>query len=342
MPKSRSALRLIDVANKAGVSLATASRSLSGQSGVSEEVARQVREVAREMGYVANMQARSLAGGATSIIGLIVHEIADPYFTEIASGVIADAEQNGLIVQISQSGRDPRQELRQVRALIANRAEAIIIAGSGYVDPDVQAEARSLLNAYQRNGGRIAVIGRHHLNVDAVRPANAAGARAITDHVLGLGHRHIVVAAGPAHLTTVVDRLEGVEAAVADHKGKVTLTVLHTAFSRVGGEEAARTLLEQHPKATALIALNDDMALGALTAFREAGVAVPDQVTVTGFDDVTVSASLAPPLTTVRLPLGALGRLALDLTRKPVGSQTRCLTTDFELVIRDSSAAPRR
>ena len=135
MPKPRSGLRLVDVAERAGVSLATASRALAGREGVSEEVAAHVRQVARRMGYVANVHARTLAGGATSTVGLIVHEIDDPYFSEIASGVIGVAAERGFSVQICHSGRDPHHELRQIRNLIAQRVGAIIVAGSGYTDP---------------------------------------------------------------------------------------------------------------------------------------------------------------------------------------------------------------
>src|SRR5687768_16556031 len=117
MARSRASVRLVDVAEQAGVSIATASRALSGANGVSEAVAEQVREVARDLGYVANMHARSLAGGASSSIGLIVHEIGDPYFSEIASGVLGVAAEQGLTVQICHAGRDPENELIQIRAL---------------------------------------------------------------------------------------------------------------------------------------------------------------------------------------------------------------------------------
>ena len=158
--------RLIDVAVEAGVSIATASRALSGTPGVSPSVAEQVRRVANELGYVTNMHARSLAGGTTSAIGLVVHEIGDPYFSEIASGVLRVAAEEELTVQICHTGRDPETELRQVRTLVANRVGAILIAGSGFVDPAVEAPVRDELQRYTEAGGRVAVIGRHHLRAD--------------------------------------------------------------------------------------------------------------------------------------------------------------------------------
>src|SRR5687768_9006928 len=135
MPKPGPRLRLIDVAQRAGVSLATASRALAGRDGVSEEVANRVRQVSRELGYVANPFARTLAGGASSTVGLIVHQVDDPYFSEIAGGVIKLADEQNLLVQICHSGRDPAHELRQIRNLIAQRVGIILVAGSGYHDP---------------------------------------------------------------------------------------------------------------------------------------------------------------------------------------------------------------
>src|SRR4051794_39115182 len=172
MPKPGPRLRLVDVAERAGVSLATASRALAGRDGVSEEVANRIRDISRELGYVANPYARTLAGGASSTVGLVVHQVDDPYFSEIAGGVIQVADEQSLLVQICHSGRDPDYELRQIRHLIAQRVGIIIIAGSGYSDLRVEAEAKAELSAFQGLGGRVAVIGRHALGVDAVLPDN--------------------------------------------------------------------------------------------------------------------------------------------------------------------------
>lgn len=340
MPRSRSAPRLIDVARAAGVSLATASRSLSGQSGVSDAVAGQVREVAAALGYVANLHARTLAGGSTSMVGLIVHEIDDPYFSEIASGVVHAATAHQLLVQISHSGRDPEQELRQIRALIANRVDAIIIAGSGYTDPEAQRESKLLLAAYQESGGRVAVVGRHDLAADAVLPANEDAGTAIAAHLLELGHRRIAIAAGTEGLTTIEDRLAGLARGFRADPEVVVISV-RTDFTRDGGRRAAEQILAGHPESTAVIALNDAMAIGVLAALRAHRIAVPAQMSVVGFDDVSVAEALSPSLTTVRLPMATMGQIALEMTRQDPVSPPRRTRTSQQLVVRDSTAAPR-
>jgi LacI family transcriptional regulator len=336
------AVRLVDVADGAGVSIATASRALSGRDGVSPELAERVRRVARELGYAANPHARTLAGGLTSTLGLIVHEIGDPYFSEIAQGVVSAAGEAGLIVQICHSGRDPERELDQIRALIAQRVRIIVVAGSGYTDPELQSESRAALDAFQEAGGRVAVIGRHSFTADAVRPDNEAGGRALAEHVLALGHRRIAFAAGPPALTTIVDRLAGAAAALERHGLSLdALPVVETDFTRDGGEAAGHQILRDHPDVTAIVALNDAMAIGVLSALRSHGVAVPDAISVAGFDDVSVAADLAPSLTTVRLPMARMGEWALEMALKPRAARARRKPTGHELVVRDSTGPAR-
>ena len=344
MPKPRSALRLIDVAERAGVSLATASRALAGRDGVSEQVANKIRQISRELGYVANLHARTLAGGSTSTVGLIVHEIDDPYFSEIAGGVLRVADEQDLMVQICHSGRDPEKELRQIRHLIAQRVGVIVVAGSGYNDPRLQSDTKAELAAFQAAGGRVAVIGRHFLGVDAVLPDNEPAGRAIAGHVLSLGHRRIAVAAGPERLTTVTDRLAGIASALQrDGLSPARLPVVQTDFTRDGGRLAAEQILRDHPGTTAIIALNDAMAIGVLSTLRSHGVAVPDRMSVAGFDDVSVAAYLAPGLSTVRLPMAEMGQLALGMALKTRSSRPRRKSTGHQLVVRDSTGpAPTR
>lgn len=333
--------RLQDVAEAAGVSIATASRSLSGATGVSASVAERVRETARTMGYVVNLHARSLAGGSTRSVGLLVHEIGDPYFSEIASGVLGVGAREGLTVQICHTGRDPERELAQLRMLIANRVGAIIIAGSGMVDPSLQAPAKAELQAFRRSGGRVAVIGRHHLGVDAVLPDNTEGARSVAQHLLDLGHRRIAVAAGSRQLTTVADRIAGVEVAfTAAGLDFGDVPVVEADFTRAGGKVAAEEVLSAHPDVTAVLALNDDMAIGVLSTLRSRGVSVPGQVSVTGFDDVAVAGDLAPSLTTVRLPMSEMGEQVLLLALKDPGARPRRRQVGAELVVRGSSGRP--
>jgi len=335
--------RLVDVAAAAGVSLATASRALRDREGVSVAVAEQIRSVAEQLGYVPNGHARALAGGGAAMVGLIVHDVGDPYFSEIARGVLLVAGRHGRMVVISQVERDPQAELDRIRNLRATRVGAIVLAGSGYTDPQVERATGQELRAFELNGGRATLVGRHHLAVDAVLPDNVAGGETIGRHVLGLGHRRLAVLAGPGRLATVEDRMAGVTAAVSAHGATLPPLVVEEAdFTREGGAEGTARILELAPETTAIIALNDAMAIGALAYLRQRGIDVPGRISVTGFDDVPVAADLAPALTTVRIPMAEMGQMALEMALSPAATRPRRRKTRHELVVRESTAGPRR
>ncbi|MFW6773957.1 LacI family DNA-binding transcriptional regulator [Nocardioides sp. CPCC 205120] len=332
--------RLIDVARAAGVSIATASRALAGTPGVRPAVAEAVRRHADELGYVANVHARTLAGGHNRTVGLVVHEIGDPYFSEIASGLLRLADTEGLSLQVCHTGRDPEAELRHVRTLAAHRVAAIVVSGSGFVDPEVELPIRRELERYAEKGGRVAVIGRHHLGSDAVIPPNDTGGRAVADHLLGLGHRRLAIVTGSPALTTIADRMAGVHAALGDAGvDPASVPVIEAAFTRDGGRECARRVLAEHPDTTAVLALNDDMAIGCLSVLREAGVSVPGRMSVTGFDDVAVAMDLSPALTTYKLPMAQMGEDALMLALKEPTTRPRRHPVAGRLVVRGSTAA---
>jgi LacI family transcriptional regulator len=324
-------VRLIDVAERAGVSIATASRSLNGAPGVSPAVAERVREVAEGMGFVANSHARSLAGGQESSVGLVVGDIADPYFTEIAAGVVGVAAETRRLVQISHA-TDPAELLAQVRLLRANRVGAIIVAGSGRVDEHAEDAIAAELDAYRASGGRVAVIGRHSIAADAVLPDNVAAGTLVARHLIELGHTRVAVVAGPADLTTVADRLAGVTGGLAP------IAVTHHAFSREGGVLGARAVLRHEP--SAIVALSDVMALGVLAELRERGIRVPEDVAVVGFDDITLASELTPALTTVRIGMAEIGAAALRMTELEPSDVPRTTPIPAELVVRATTGPP--
>ncbi|WP_336205698.1 LacI family DNA-binding transcriptional regulator [Nonomuraea sp. LPB2021202275-12-8] len=331
--------RLIDVARAAGVSLATASRAMTGSAGVSSEVAAHVQAVASQVGYVPNSHARALAGGQASMVGLIVHDVGDPYFGEIARGVLRETDRRGYLALISQTERDPGAELARIRALRAHRVTSIVLAGSGYVEASGEAGTAAEVRSFTAAGGRVTVIGRHHLPVDAVLPDNVNGGVTLMRHLLELGHRRVGVVGGPANLTTVEDRLAGLRAAVeAAGLDWAAIPVAHGDFTREGGAAAAARLVGAHPQLTAVVALNDPMAVGALSWLLTSGRRVPAEISVAGFDDVPVAADVFPALTTIRLPMIEMGRQALELALKPPASRPRRRRTTHELVVRASTA----
>jgi LacI family transcriptional regulator len=201
---------------------------------------------------------------------------------------------------------------------------------------------REELAAFAATGGRVAVVGRHHLRVDAVVPDNRAGGHTIGAHVAGLGHRRIAIASGPRWLTTIEDRLAGMFAAFGAAGIDVAeLPVVEAEFNVDGGYAATDRILAEHPDATAIVALNDAMAIGVLNRLREDAAPIPERFSVTGFDDVGVAASLAPGLTTIRLPMADFGRIAVELALDAPAARPRRRRTSHRLVVRASTGPPR-
>jgi LacI family transcriptional regulator len=334
---------LLDVAHRASVSLATASRVINGSTRVVGEGYRErVLEAAAQMGYTPNTQAQAVARGSSQVVGLLVHDVTDPYFSTIAAGVLAVTDQQRLIVSLGTAFGDPVRELEYVSLLRAQRARSIILIGSRTTDTSSTAALAAQLGAFVSGGGRAACIGQNKLGVDSVVPENAAGARRLAEHVLSLGHRDVAVLAGPSDLLTARDRANGFRRALAD-AGMDLAQVVHGPFTWEGGYEATVAVVASRPLATCILAVNDVMAMGALAALRDANIPVPQEISVAGFDDVPTLRDVTPTLTTVHLPMMEMGRRAAELAFAGERSVApRVIRIRGEVVARASTAAPRR
>ena len=341
------AVTLTDVARRAGVSQPTASRVLNGSARTpAPHVAEAVRKAAEELGYIPNAQAQALARAATGLLGLLVHDIADPYFSAIASGVQRAAAGQQRLVMLSVTSRNPALELAGVEAFVAHRTDAIIMVGSRWTTPEAAELAdrlTSVLTRYKVNGGRLAVVGQPIPGASAVVPDNKGAAGALADALVGGGLREFVVLGGPAGLATATDRVAGFTGALDAH-GLRPRAVLHGEFTRDGGYDAARQamreVLPQVPGPACFFAVNDMMAVGAMTALREAGRQVPTDAQVAGFDDIPTLRDHHPGLTTVRLPLQAMGEQAVALAIGSAAGRHRVRKVSGEIVLRESTALP--
>jgi LacI family transcriptional regulator len=335
---------LADVARRARVSPATASRVINGsQKPVADELRERVVRAVEDLRYVPNAHARMLARAERGAAGVIVHDVSDPYFAEITRGLQRTAIARGTLLVICNSYRDPERERQYVELLSAQRVSAIVLAGSGYHDARATRALNAALRRYGDGGGRVSVIGRHALTGDAVQPANEDGGRLLGDHLYGLGHRVVGVIAGPKDLTTTTDRLSGLRESARAHGHPLPPRWIgYGDFTRDGGAAVAAELLDRVPGLTALAALNDAMAIGALAVARERGLSVPAELSVVGFDDMPIAQDVTPALTTVRLPLVEMGERAMALALSTSdGSGPRIETAPASLIIRASAGPPR-
>ncbi|MFD0688256.1 LacI family DNA-binding transcriptional regulator [Actinomadura fibrosa] len=341
----RAYVTLQDVARAAGVSLATASRVLNGTSQVRADLRERVLAAAGELSYTPNAHAQALASSSSKSVGVICHDVSDPYFAAVARGVMRTAAAHGMLVMLASTFRDPAREIEYVAMLRAQRARAILLIGSGFEDRDWERSMAAELEPYQRTGGRVAVLSRHRsLKVDTVLPQNREGAAALGRALLDLGHRDFAVLTGPHELTTVSDRLAGFTDALAE--AGVALPperIVQAAFTRDGGYAAATRLLSLGTRPTCVFAVTDVMAIGALAAFRDAGLDVPRDLSLAGFDDISIVRDLTPPLTTVALPLDAMGERVMGLAlREPAPRRSRIERVEGSVVLRASTAPPAR
>lgn len=331
---------LSEVARHARVSLATASRVVNGSERmVSEPLRERVLRSAEQLGYRANAHAQAIARGASNIVGLIVHDVGDPYFSTIASGIMDQAEARGLVVLLAATKRDPDRETEYVATLRSQRARAVIIVGSRTTVAHQNEHLAKGIEEFVAGGGRGACISQDRLRTHTVLPQNRSGAGKLSRELYALGHRRFVVLAGPSQLLTAKDRWQGFrDGLVKEGVPKEAIRIIHGAFTRDGGYAGAQELADEGIDASCLFAVNDVMAVGAMAAFRDAGIRVPTDVSVAGFDDIETLRDLSPSLTTVRLPLRYMGEMAVRLALdSAVDTTPQLVRVTGEVILREST-----
>jgi LacI family transcriptional regulator len=355
---------LADVAARARVSSATVSRVLNGNYPVAAATRERVLRAVNDLDYVLNGPASSLAAATSDLVGILVNDIADPFF-----GIMAGAAQTEIggregtgraggekLAIVCNTGGSPERELTYLTLLQRQRAAAVVLTGGALEDPDHIAAMAVKLARLADAGTRVVLCGRPPLpDSDAIVAAlafdNRGGGRRLTGHLLALGHRTIGYVAGPLERTTTRHRLEGHRAALEtaglggpapERTGDPGPLTVYGPYTRRSGYEATLELLRRSPELTAVVAANDTVALGACAAVREQGMRIPEDISVAGFDDLPFSVDVTPALTTVRLPLyeaGArAGRLAMGTEPAP---PDRIATISAELTVRASTAPPR-
>ncbi len=343
---------LADVAARAQVSPATVSRVLNGNYPVAASTRERVLKAVDELDYVLNGPASSLAAATSDLVGILVNDIADPFFGIMASAIQSEIGGPGgraggeRLAVVCNTGGSPERELTYLTLLQRQRAAAVVLTGGAVEDAQHQAALDAKLRKLVAAGTRVVLCGRPQApetGAIALTFDNRGGGRELTGHLIGLGHRRVGYIAGPLERTTTRHRLEGHRDALAAHgiEEDARWTV-HGRYDRASGYEAALELLRRDPSLTAVVAANDSVALGACAALRDSGRAIPDNVSVAGFDDLPCSVDAVPALTTVRLPLAEAGaragRIAMGREEEPAGGVA---SVRGELVVRGSTGVPR-
>jgi LacI family transcriptional regulator len=331
---------LHDVAREAGVSVATASRALNGSArNVRSENASRVRAAAAKLGYEPHLSAQAIAKGSTRTVALVVRDVADPYFSAIAAGVTQAAEAARLIVTMAVADGPPERELEIVRTLRGQRPRVIIVAGTRVEGAGTRDALVQELAEYRTAGGRVVLISQRDLPFSTVTIDNAGGAERLAHALAGAGYRRFAVFHAPPEIRTSRDRHAGFVTALRS-RGIPDPVAIQTGFTRAGGYDAARRLVERGLAGVeAVFAVNDVMAIGAMTAFRDAGVIPGRDIGVAGFDDIGSAVDVVPALTSVAVPLREAGLTAMRLALSDEDEQVDEVRLPADVVLRESTPA---
>ena len=331
---------IYDVARVARVSTATVSRALNGKALVADTTRARVVKVVKELGYEPNSMARSLVTRSTRTIGLLLPDITNPFFPDLVKGVQLLAAERSYALLLGQTGNDPRAEQQYLDLFRGRRIDGLLVVGLTL--------GRARLSKFAAGGTLLVSLDREVdlPGIPLVHLNNRAGARRATEHLLERGHRSIAHIGGPSSLTVSRERLSGYinalgAAGVDPHPG----LIVASDFTESGGRTSLLALLDSGVPFTAVFAANDVMAIGAMEALKGAGLLVPGDVSIVGFDDIQLAGYTTPALTTIRQPAYEMGRGAAEILIDAIGGKQlarsqRQVVFQGELVVRGSTAPP--
>ncbi|MBA8903164.1 LacI family DNA-binding transcriptional regulator [Phyllobacterium sp. P30BS-XVII] len=350
-----------DVARESGVSIATVTRVLQKSPKVSEETKRKIESAIKHLNYRPDLLARALVMRESRILGLIVPSSSDQYWGEIAAGVEARAREFGYQILLGNTGRDPDKERELAEHFLSHKVKGLIVGGASQASRawlhDLGPAIKTVLVGWDAK----TIDDRHVLpalvedlkslsrsspdldssdmEAEILLTDDHAAAGRMAAYLVELGHKEIVFLAGRL-LRPAALMLEGIQSEL-QRIGAWPCPVWRSDETFEAGRTAARQILEQSSRPTAIFAYNDVLAIGAMRGAREAGLSIPKDITIVGFDDIEAARFVEPPLTTVRSPKRMFGARAVDylLTAEP---DVKGTSTEFELVIRSSSSCPSR
>ncbi|MDP2369955.1 LacI family DNA-binding transcriptional regulator [Rhodoferax sp.] len=326
------AITIKDVAREANVSVATVSRALNGLSTVTDKTRARVMKIAAEMNFVPSSAARSLISRRTQTIGALLPDLHGEFFSELIRGIDQAARAHGLHLLLSSIRGDAAEAAAAMKSL-HGRVDGLLVmsphADAAFLDKNLPKDIPAVL-MNSRIGG-----GFPSFSVD-----NYGGSVAMMRHLVARGHQHIALIAGPEHNFEAQERLRGYRDIMAQLVPDTEELVLQGDFSEESGWRAGSQVLALAQRPTAVFAANDMMAIGCLFALNEAGVKVPNEIALAGFDDIPMARFVSPPLTTVRVRIAELGSMALERLAMGIEHPERMSaspqTLRSELVVRSS------
>lgn len=331
-------MRIKDVARLAGVSTATVSHVINSTRFVTDETRRKVLDAIEQLNYSPNVHARNLASGRSSTIGLIISDVANPFFPELVKSIQERAIGHGYDVILSNTNYDPKRTATSVQRLIEQQVSGVAVMTSE-MDFDLIERLRAK---------KVAVV---FLDLGEVGPHTSnivvnyeKGIREGVEHLLALGHRRIAYISGPSHLKSAARRKAAFAKIMKKYQSSLHTTplIFEGDFRTTGGQRAAVEILRLTPRPTAILSGNDLMAIGALRELKSAGLRVPQDISVIGFDDISFTVLADPQLTTILIPRAEIGASAVEALIhmiKAPDSMGQEFKVSTQLVVRESTGA---
>jgi len=311
-----------DVAREAGVSVASASRALNGLTNVNPETRRRIHDAAVLLRYVPHEGARSLTRKRSDAIGVVLPDLFGEFFSELIRGIDKVAHASGLQLLLSNMHGSPHETASAIKAM-RGRVDGLLV-----MSPD--GEGDHLYDALPAGFPVVLLdFDRPHADADAVGIDNYGGAFAMVEHLVAIGYRRIAHIAGPRNNRDARERQRGFVDAMAKLTGERSPVIVPGDFTEAGGSDAARLMIVGRVPFDAIFCANDMMALGCMTVLSDAGLAIPRDVGVAGFDDIPLAHYAAPPLTTMKVHIAELGAAAMTRLLERMRGDTSPRTTDI-------------
>jgi LacI family transcriptional regulator len=327
-----------DVAREAGVSVASVSRALNGGRGVTSETGQRIREVAKRLRYIPHAAARTLITRRTNTIGALLPDLYGEFFSELIRGIDLAARARGLHLMVSSSHDNADDAAAALRAL-QGRVDGLLVmsphADAEFLQQNLPVDVPTVL----MNTG----VGGHEY--EALSVDNIGGARLMVEHLLAQGHRRIAFIQGPAGNRDAAERELGYRQALSNLAPDSPVILLPGDFSEASGYSAGPRIMAMQPRPDAVFAANDMMAIGCMMSLHEAGLRVPHDIAISGFDDVPMARYVSPPLTTIQIRIAELGGRAMQMLGDQLDNPDADKALEHhrvaaELVVRASSGKP--
>lgn len=307
MTRVSRAVTLTEVAKRAGVHVSTVSRALSSDPRIGADTVDRIRLLAEEMGYEPDPAAAALRTGRSSVLGVLVPRVSDYVLATIYEGIDASANERGYNTFVSNSNDDPLLRREKLNDLLSRRVEGVVLG-------DARLDGDELVGILRKRGVPYILVNRRLRGHPSVTTDDILGGRLAASHLLELGHENVGIIAGPSYASTCAERTHGFvsqfrSAGVGIDEGRI----INSGTDAVGGHEAGSALLAGNPDLTAIFAINDFAAVGAMGAIREFGKVPGRDVAVVGYNDVPLSTYLPVPLTSVSSPMFQMGQEAMTM-----------------------------